>query len=94
MQRTCLRAVGIEWDKATPADGRDLVLWLRQDTKPCQTRERRLLELLAGSTRSRQQYLGDQYEPRTIRHSNSVLRSFHVRRLMAAMDLVYGRWTW
>ena len=34
MQRTCLRAVGIEWDKATPADGRDLVLWLRQATKP------------------------------------------------------------
>lgn len=29
-----LRAVGVEWDKATPAEVRDLVLWLRQAPKP------------------------------------------------------------
>jgi integrase/recombinase XerD len=26
---------------------------------------------------TRKRYLGDQYEPRTIRHSNAVLRSFY-----------------
>ena len=28
-----LIAVGVEWDKATPAEARDLVLWLRQAAK-------------------------------------------------------------
>jgi integrase/recombinase XerD len=26
--------VGVEWDKATPAENRDLVLWMRQAPKP------------------------------------------------------------
>src|SRR5713226_6337578 len=29
-----LLAVGVDWDKATPAEVRDLVLWLRQAAKP------------------------------------------------------------
>jgi hypothetical protein len=32
-----LRAVGVEWDKATPAEARDLVLWLKQVRKPRQS---------------------------------------------------------
>jgi integrase/recombinase XerD len=28
-----LRAVGVEWNKATPGEARDLVLWLRQASK-------------------------------------------------------------
>ena len=29
-----LHAVGVEWDKATPAEVRDLVLWLKRAEKP------------------------------------------------------------
>jgi hypothetical protein len=29
-----LQAVGVEWDKVTPVEVRDLVLWLKQATKP------------------------------------------------------------
>lgn len=29
-----LRAVGVEWGQATPAEGRGLVLWLTQAAKP------------------------------------------------------------
>jgi integrase/recombinase XerD len=74
-----LRAVGVEWDKATPAEVRDLVLWLKQTAKP-----RRALRTtsaaMAGRVNpiTRKRYLGDQYEPRTIRHSNAVLRSFYL----------------
>lgn len=29
-----LRVLNVQWDKATPAEGRDLVLWMKQATKP------------------------------------------------------------
>ena len=32
-----LQAVDVEWDRATPAEGRDLVLWLLQASKPVST---------------------------------------------------------
>jgi integrase/recombinase XerD len=73
-----LRAVGVEWDKATPAEVRDLVLWLRQAAKP-----RRAARTASAATAgginpvTRKRHLGDAYEPRTIRHSNAVIRSFY-----------------
>lgn len=73
-----LRAVGVEWDKATPAEVRDLVLWLKQTTKA--RRAPRTASLAtAGQINpvTRKRHLGDGYEPRTIRHSNAVLRSFY-----------------
>ena len=74
-----LRAVGVEWDKATPAEVRDLVLWLKQMAKPRQA-PRTTSAAMAGRVNpiTRKRYLGDQYEPRTIRHSNAVLRSFYL----------------
>ncbi len=33
-----LRAVGVEWDQPTPTEARDLVLWLRQASKPSRSR--------------------------------------------------------
>ncbi|MGH3687933.1 MAG: tyrosine-type recombinase/integrase [Pseudonocardiaceae bacterium] len=73
-----LQAVGVEWDKASPAEVRDLVLWLRQATKPRRA-ARTVSVATAGQINpiTRKRYLGDQYEPRTIRHSNAVLRSFY-----------------
>lgn len=73
-----LRAVGVEWDKATPAEARDLVLWLKQATKFRRSR-RTVSAATAGQVNpiTRKRYLGDQYEPRTIRHSNAVLRGFY-----------------
>lgn len=73
-----LRAVGVEWDKATPAEVRDLVLWLRQAAKP-----RRAVRTVSAATVgtvnpvTRKRHLGDGYEPRTVRHSNAVVRSFY-----------------
>ncbi|MGH3882623.1 MAG: tyrosine-type recombinase/integrase [Pseudonocardiaceae bacterium] len=73
-----LRAVGVEWDKATPAEARDLVLWLKQARKPRRS-PRTLSAVTAGAVNpiTRKQYLNDEYQPRTIRHCNAVLRSFY-----------------
>ena len=73
-----LRAVGVEWDKATPAEVRDLVLWLRQAPKPRRS-ARTASAATAGGINpvTRKRHLGDAYEPRTIRHSNAVIRSFY-----------------
>jgi integrase len=73
-----LRAVGVEWDKATPAEVRDLVLWLQQARKP--RRSQRTTSVMTAGTINpitRKRHLGDEYEVRTIRHSNAVVRSFY-----------------
>jgi integrase len=73
-----LIAVGVEWDKATPAEARDLALWLCQAAK-----HRRDARTVSAATAgrvnpvTRKRHLGDGYEPRTIRHSNAVVRSFY-----------------
>jgi integrase/recombinase XerD len=73
-----LRAIGAEWDKATPSEARDLVLWLRQATKPRRS-PRTASASTAGTINAvtRKRHLGDRYEARTIRHNNAVLRSFY-----------------
>ena len=73
-----LLAVGVEWDKATPDEVRDLVLWLRQAAKPRRP-ARTASAATAGGINpvTRKRHLGDAYEPRTIRHSNAVIRSFY-----------------
>lgn len=73
-----LRAVGVEWNQATPCEARDLVLWLRQASKP-----RRLPRTKSAATAGTinpitgKRYPGDRYEPTVIAHSNSVIRSFY-----------------
>jgi integrase/recombinase XerD len=73
-----LLAVGVEWDRASPAEVRDLVLWLRQASKPRRA-GRTVSAATAGRVNpvTRKPHLGDAYEPRTIRHSNAVVRSFY-----------------
>lgn len=73
-----LIAVEVEWDKATPAEARDLVLWLRQAAKTRRA-ARTTSAATAGTVNpvTRKRHLGDGYEPRTIRHSNAVVRSFY-----------------
>jgi integrase/recombinase XerD len=73
-----LRAVDVEWDKATPAEVRDLVLWMKQATKPRRW-QRTISAANAGTVNplTQKRNLGDQYGPRTIRHSNAVLRTFY-----------------
>jgi integrase/recombinase XerD len=74
-----LRAVDVAWDKATPAEVRDLVLWLKQARKHNQRRPRSTSVATVGTVNpvTRKRYLGDQYEPRTIRHFNAVIRAFY-----------------
>lgn len=73
-----LRAIGTQWDRATPSEARDLVLWLRQATKPRRS-PRTTSASTAGTINAvtRKRHLGDRYEARTIRHNNAVLRSFY-----------------
>ena len=67
----------MEWDRATPAEGRDLVLWLLA-TKPmahARSRSRSTAGMVNPVTGKRA--LGDRYGARTIRHSNAVIRAFY-----------------
>ena len=73
-----LAAVGVSWDQATSAEVRDFVLWLCQADK--QRRHRRTKSrATAGQINpvTRKLHQDDRYQPRTIRHSNAVLRSFY-----------------
>jgi integrase len=73
-----LRAVDVVWDQATPAEVRDLVLWLGQARKP-RLAARTVSAATVGMINpvTRKQYLDDQYKPRTVQHSNAVLRTFY-----------------
>lgn len=73
-----LHAVGVGWDRATPAECRDLVLWLRRNLKPRRSPRTKSLET-AGTVNpiTRKRYLDDRYAIRTIRHSNAVVRAFY-----------------
>jgi integrase len=70
--------VGVEWDRATSTEVKGLVLWLGQATKP-RNSPRTTSIVTAGTVNptTRKRYLGDKYEPRTVRHGNAVLRSFY-----------------
>jgi integrase/recombinase XerD len=73
-----LMAVDVEWHRATPAEGRDLVLWLMRATKPIahtRSRSRSTAGMVNPITGKRS--LGDRYGARTIRHSNAVIRAFY-----------------
>lgn len=73
-----LRTVDVAWDRATSAEVRDLVLWLSEAPKP-----RRFPRTTSATTAGRvnavtgKAYLSDRYAPRTVRHSNAVIRTFY-----------------
>ncbi|MEV0413567.1 site-specific integrase [Streptomyces sp. NPDC050448] len=73
-----LRVVDVEWNRATSVEVRDFVLWLRAATKPRRSAHTHSA-VTAGTTNpiTKKTYLDDRYKPRTIRHSNAVLRSFY-----------------
>ncbi|GLY08665.1 site-specific integrase [Actinoplanes sp. NBRC 101535] len=73
-----LQAVDVDWDKATSAEVRDLVLWLGQADK-LRNAPRTGSTVTAGTINAvtRKRHFGDGYEPRTVRHSNAVIRSFY-----------------
>ncbi|MEV0027813.1 site-specific integrase [Nocardia sp. NPDC050793] len=73
-----LCAVDVEWDQATAAETRDLVLWLGFHSKPrTSPRTRSLATAGTVNPLTRKRYLDDRYAARTIRHSNAVVRSFY-----------------
>jgi integrase/recombinase XerD len=73
-----LQAVNVVWDRATPVEGRDFVLWLRQARKPI-AGHRTVTATTVGRVNpiTRKPALGDGYALRTIRHNNAVVRSFY-----------------
>ncbi len=73
-----LRAVDVEWDRATSAEVRDLVLWLQ--LHPKQRRAARTASAATVGTVNEvtgKRYLDDHFAARTIRHSNAVIASFY-----------------
>jgi integrase len=73
-----LRAVDVDWDKATPAEGRDLVLWLMRASKQrIHARTKSLVTAGTVNPITRKRCLDDRYAVRTIRHSNAVIRAFY-----------------
>ncbi|SCG70015.1 tyrosine-type recombinase/integrase [Micromonospora coxensis] len=73
-----LRAVDVPWERATSTETKDLVLWLQHTEKPVAKR-RKASASTAGTVNpiTRKEYQSDQYKPRTVRHSNAVLRAFY-----------------
>ncbi|GEL20794.1 tyrosine-type recombinase/integrase [Pseudonocardia asaccharolytica] len=73
-----LRHVEVAWDQATPMELREFVIWLGQARKP-QADSRTVTAATAGKINliTGKRHLGDGYEPRTVRHSNAVLRTFY-----------------
>lgn len=73
-----LRAVEVEWNQATSAECRDLVLWLLKTRKIRDWPRTKSVDT-AGTVNAitRKQYLDDRYAARTIRHSNAVVRAFY-----------------
>lgn len=73
-----LWAVEVDWDRATPVEGRDFVLWMRQADKPIAAR-RTVSAVTAGRVNpiTGKPYPGDGYAVRTIRHNNAVVRAFY-----------------
>jgi integrase len=73
-----LVAIGVDWDKATSAEVKDFVLWLGRAAKPRNSpRTRSIVTVGTVNATTRKRYLGDQYEPWTVRRGNAVLRSFY-----------------
>ncbi|MET4047249.1 hypothetical protein BJD99_08365 [Rhodococcus sp. 1163] len=85
-----LHAIGVEWDKATPAEGRDLVLWLTHATKT-RLSPRTKSTTTAGTVNpiTRKRYPGDRYAACTIRHSNAG-EPCCVRTATALLSLAIG----
>ena len=73
-----LLVVDVVWDRATPAEVRDHVLWLRCAAKPGAAR-RKASARTAGTVNpvTRKRYPGDQYQVSTIGHGNAVLHGFY-----------------
>jgi integrase len=73
-----LRVIEIAWDKATSTEAKDFVLWFSGATKRRQA-VRTTSAVTAGTVNpiTRKRYLDDRYQPRTVRHSNAVLRDFY-----------------
>ncbi|MEU7745402.1 hypothetical protein [Nonomuraea sp. NPDC049158] len=73
-----LQAVGVRWDRATSVENRDFVLWAKAATKQPRS-PRTKTRALAGRINpvTRKRHLDDGYQPRTIRHSNAVVRAFY-----------------
>lgn len=68
-----LRAVDVEWDRASAVEVRDLVLWLQATRKPGSARPPTAsVNALTGKPAP-----SSSYAVRTIRHSNAVIASFY-----------------
>lgn len=73
-----LRVVDVQWDRASPAEVRDLVLWLQLTRKRSRAASG-MSAVTAGSVNAvtGKAYPGAGYAVRTIRHNNAVLSSFY-----------------
>ena len=68
----------VEWNEATPTEVRNSVLWLKLTAKP-QNSPRTQSKAKTGAVNpvTRKRYLGDRYEPTTVRHGDAVICSYY-----------------
>ena len=67
---------GVEWDRATSAEVRDFVLWMRQARKS-RPSEPTVHVPGAVNAKTGKRYLGDGYAPSTINHNLAVVQEFY-----------------
>lgn len=73
-----LLAVDVDWSRVTSAEVRDFVLWLQQAQTPRRVpRQASAATVNTSNPVTGKNYPQDRYQPRTIRHSNAVLRTFY-----------------
>jgi len=73
-----LQVVNVASDRATSTEAREFVLWLTGAEKSCRS-PRTVSATTAGTVNAvtGKRYLGNGFEPHTVRHGNAVLRSFY-----------------
>jgi len=72
-----LWAVGVEWDRATRVDARDFSRWFQLCDKPARGRSQPIPAAVAVNLVTGRPSSGPTYAPRTVVHSETVLRQFY-----------------
>lgn len=89
--------MGVQWDRATPTDVRDFIVWMRHakktgGAKRPSTRDPRVRR----NAKTGKRYLGALFQPATINHNETVVHEFHEHhrtswRLILANPVLRGR---
>lgn len=80
-----LGAIGVVWDKATPEDVRDFILWMRTTRKLTGSRQARRIEYPTINAVTGKAPQGRRYSAATINHAESVVHDFYEFHLRSGL---------